>query len=136
MTSTSSDATRAVTEAFFARFGAGDLPGLVALFADESDHHVQGSAVIPWVGRRSTREEVRAFFDQIVAATTPERFEVDQILADGADSVSLGRFALRVNATGKVFESDFALRLTVADGRIIRYQMFEDSHALVEAYVA
>ncbi|WP_033210614.1 nuclear transport factor 2 family protein [Streptomyces bikiniensis] len=49
-------------DAFFERFGAEDLPGLLGLFADTVDFDVPGSPDVPWTGARSGRDEIAEFF--------------------------------------------------------------------------
>ncbi|MFD7016301.1 nuclear transport factor 2 family protein [Streptomyces sp. NPDC059161] len=129
--------TTETIQEFFTRFGAGDLTALLDLFTDEVDWNVAGSATVPWTGRRSTKDELAAFFQSAgeeVEAT--ERFEVDRIVADGDTGIALGRFIHVIRRTGKKFSSEFALHIAVADGRIRLYHMFEDGHAAAEAFAA
>jgi ketosteroid isomerase-like protein len=39
-----------------------------------------------------------------------------------------------VRATGRTFTNDFALHITVTDGLITAYHMYEDSHAISAAF--
>jgi uncharacterized protein len=57
------------------------------------------------------------------------------VLADEKHAVIFGELASRVNATGKLIESPFALILDVnaADGKIARFQMLEDTFAVSRA---
>jgi len=120
---------------FFTRFGAGDGEALLDLFADEVDWNVPGSPAVPWTGARRTKAEIAEFFG--IAAAEVERtesFTVDHVLADGEHAVALGAFTHVIRATGKPFHSDFALHITVADGLIRRYHMFEDGYAAAGAF--
>ncbi|MGP4113740.1 nuclear transport factor 2 family protein [Streptomyces sp. 4N509B] len=121
--------------AFFERFGSGDAEGVLALFADEVDFEIAGADTVPWTGRRTTRAGVAAFLRE-AGAVEPQEFVVERVLADGDTGVALGRFRHRVRSTGKEFASRFALHLTVEGGLIRRYHMFEDSHAIAEAFRA
>ncbi len=49
------------------------------------------------------------------------------MIAAGDDVVALGHFRHRVVSTGAIVDSDYAIRFTVRDGLIARYQIFEDS---------
>lgn len=129
--------TTETIQEFFARFGAGDLPALLELFTEEVDWNVPGADTVPWTGRRSTKDELTAFFvsaGEEVEAT--EQFEVDRIVAEGDTGVAIGRFTHVIRRTGKRFSSEFALHIAVVDGRIRLYHMFEDGHAAAEAFAA
>ena len=126
--------TRQIAETLLARLGKGDIDGALDVFADPVDMAVHGSPLVPWLGRRSSHIQVVEFFSLIHNMCTPERFEVEKIVVDGDEAVVLGEFAYLVNETGRIFESTFALRLTVSDGRVTRYHMHEDSYAIHLAF--
>ncbi|WP_424217509.1 nuclear transport factor 2 family protein (plasmid) [Streptomyces sp. BI20] len=129
------EGTRAVVAEFFRSLGAGEIEGALALLAEPLEWFTPGDVeLIPWMGARSTRAEVRDFFAQAGANLTAEEFVLAKVVADGADAVALGRFRYRVDATGLAFSSPFAVELRVADGRIVRYHMHEDSHAIALAF--
>lgn len=62
--------------------------------------------------------------------TEPIMFDVEDILASEARAVIVGALKTRIKATDKVIDSQFAIILTIADGRIGRFQMLEDSFAV------
>jgi len=45
-------------------------------------------------------------------------------------AVIVGELTSAIRSTGKVVESSFVIEFTVRDGRIIRYRLHEDSHAV------
>ena len=117
---------------FLGRLSAGDLDGVGALLADSVDWEIAGAAHVPWAGRRTTPAAVTETLATLGAALTPQEFAVSAVLADGPNAVALGRFTQRVNATGATFASDFAIHLTVVDGKITRYRIHEDSYAVAQ----
>jgi ketosteroid isomerase-like protein len=126
---------QAVLDSFFEKFGKGDLPGLLELFAGTVDFNVSGSPNVPWTGRRSTRVEISQFFQILPKELAgPERFALKARLVDGTDAVVIAESVWRVLSTGKIFTSAYALHLTVEDGRITRYHMYEDSYAIAQAF--
>ena len=129
-----STATREVAEAFLARLATAEPDQIADLFAEAVDWFIPGNeALAPWLGRRSTRADVAAFFRLLRANVEPLRAEVQQLLVDGETAIASGEFASRMLATGKVVESLFFIQLTVHDGQIVRYRLLEDSHAVVVA---
>lgn len=129
--------TESVVDAFFAYFGAGEGDALLALFADEVDFRVNGAATVPWAGTRSSRSEIGEFFALFPEVlTAPEAFELTGRIVQDADAAVFARCVFGVQATGKKFENAYALHFTVADGKIVRYLMYEDSYAIAEAFAS
>jgi ketosteroid isomerase-like protein len=129
--------TGEVVDAFFARFGAGDMPGLLDLFADGVDFHVGGAPNVPWAGPRTGRDDIAAFFASFGEHLTPaQEYVVTTTVVDRDHAVVIGRNRFGVLATGKTFTNHFALHFTTAHGKITAYRMYEDSHAISEAFTA
>ncbi|MEV8506558.1 nuclear transport factor 2 family protein [Actinoplanes sp. NPDC051475] len=120
--------------AFFDRFGAGDAEGMLAAFADRVDFDVPGAQIVPWTGKRGTPAEIAGFVRSAMEDIRTQRFAIEKTIVDGADGIVLGELAHEVIATGKIFEGRFALRITVEQGRITRYTMFENSYAAAQAF--
>jgi ketosteroid isomerase-like protein len=125
-----------VLEAFFDRFGSGDIPGVLALLDEDVVWTVQGAPAVPWTGRRTGRASVEAFFATLSASLEPEAFAVDTIVGGADRAVAEGHFSFRSLATGRSFTSDFALSVDVEAGRITAYRMYEDSAAADAALAA
>jgi ketosteroid isomerase-like protein len=131
----STEETRAVIAEFDRLMRAWDVDGLAALFAEEVDWEIPGdTATVPWIGKRATRAEVRAFYaEDVPKYLTPDRFDVDATLVDGELAVRTGDLRSQVQATGKWIETRFVQEFTVRDGKITRYLMHEDSWLVSEA---
>jgi uncharacterized protein len=127
---------RSVVEAYFGHLGKGEADQAIGLLAEPLEWFTPGDTdIIPWMGLRTTRDEVREFFRMGGANMTAEHFGVDRIIAEGDTAIVLGSFKYRVNATGKSFESAFAIEMRVTDGLIDKYVMHEDSYAIYLAFV-
>jgi ketosteroid isomerase-like protein len=133
---TTARTTREVAEAFFAHFGAGNLEAVKELFAPKITFAVHGSPRTPWAGTRSSRDELDDFFASFAALGPAEDYAVEHILVDGPHAIALGRNAFPVPATGKSFRNSFALHMTVTDGQITGYRMYEDSYAIDQAFTS
>ncbi|MFE1951783.1 nuclear transport factor 2 family protein [Streptomyces sp. NPDC059524] len=128
-------ATRTAVDAFFAARAAADTERLTALFADEVDWLLAENPVVPWIRPRRTAAECAAQFEELAAHTVAEdaRASVDTLLVDGTDAVLMGHLSGTVRATGKSFEGPYALRLTVEEGRITRFHLYENSVSVAAA---
>lgn len=137
MTTSQVRSTEQAINEFFTCFGTGDHEGVLAVLTDDVDWDVPGAPTVPWTGKRTTKDEVAGFLSACateVAAT--ERFDVYRTLVDGANAVVLGAFTHVIRGTGKKFASEFALHVTVTDGLISTYHMFENGVAAAEAFAA
>ncbi|HVW40162.1 MAG TPA: nuclear transport factor 2 family protein [Amycolatopsis sp.] len=117
-----------------ARLAEADFDGAGALFADRVDWDIPGAAgLVPWIGPRRTGEEAAAFYRTLDDHLERDVFQVERVFADGDEAVVVGHLRAVARATGKAFATPFAIRLTVTDGRITRYLIVEDSHAVADA---
>jgi ketosteroid isomerase-like protein len=129
--------TKDTVDAFFAGFGAGDLPATLELFTDRVDFRVSGDSRVPWTGERSSKDEIKEFFGMFgTLLTAPESFEITGTIVQDGDAVVLADCVFGVVETGKKFHNRYALHFGVEDGRITRYHMYEDSFAIAEAFRA
>ncbi|WP_202901336.1 nuclear transport factor 2 family protein [Chania multitudinisentens] len=110
------------------------LAMILELFAEDVEWDIPGNLeTVPWIGPRYDRKAVGAFHTELTAQIAPERFEIQRILADDETAVAFGELTSQVKATGRVIESPFAFILTSKEGKIVRYRMLEDSHAVAMA---
>lgn len=132
MTSTSS--TRDVAQSFFDNFASGDISAVTSLFAPQINFAVHGSPRTPWSGSRTQRTELDGFFTAFAALGPATDYTVEHLLVEGPHAVALGHNAFPVTSTGKTFTNHFALHLTITNGQITGYQMYEDSYAIDQAF--
>jgi hypothetical protein len=57
-------------------------------------------------------------------------FDIKEVLASDDRAVILGHVQSRINTTGKLIDSAFAIVLTFADAKIARFLLLEDSFAV------
>lgn len=113
----------------------GDDPDVIAApLADDLLFEIQGDeGALPWIGRKTGRQAFTRFLRDLRELTEPLSFEVDDILAGDDRAAIIGALGTRIKATGRIIESQFAIVLTIADGRVTRFQMLEDSFAVSRA---
>ncbi|WP_324680631.1 nuclear transport factor 2 family protein [Hymenobacter sp. GOD-10R] len=111
-----------------------DIPALMTCFADRVDWGVPGARdLASWLGPRQQRAEIQQFFELLFAHTAPVDAQLEHLLVAGPVAIVTGTFASTLRQTGRLFTSPFFLLLTVAQGKIVRYRLLEDTHALVVA---
>jgi Peroxiredoxin len=119
---------------FLDRFGAGDVPGILALLDPDVAWTVQGDERVPWIGTRRGHSAVTEFLALLDSQLTPTAFTVDELLGGQDTAVALGSFAFQVGRTGKAFASDFSMIVSARNGRIVSYRIIEDSFAISQAW--
>lgn len=133
------DATRAAAEEFLRRLGDGDPERIAELFAPTVDWQLDwpadGHPAVPWIRARSTRADVADHFRALAEFHVPEKRGggAPTVLVDGPDAVVLGEIRQAVRATGTEYTARCALRLTVEDGLITHYHVYEDSLSVARA---
>ncbi len=126
-------------EAFFGSFAQGDMDAAFDTMADDIEYTVNGRdtvtrEAIPWSRTFHGKDAVKAFFVQLMEHFRVEGFEVDQHIADGPDVASFGHFRYVALVTDQLCETDWCARFHVENGKITRYQFFEDSYAIARAF--
>ena len=130
--------TRATVEELLRRMASGDAETTAELFTEEVDFLCAGSEKVPWIRPRRTREDMADFFGTMNANFVPEdrAASISGFLVNGEDAVVMGHVSQRLKSNSRAFTIPFALHLTVSDGRITRYHVYEDSLTVAEAVTA
>jgi ketosteroid isomerase-like protein len=133
---------REVAERLLAAVGAflGDpesperAAAITDLFVDQPDWFVPGDVEhVPWAGSRTDKLAILEFYRQLSGAVIPEKFDLRAVVAEGDRVVVIGELAFAVRSTGKLIQTEFALDITVREGRVVRYHVFEDTLAVIRA---
>lgn len=127
--------TRQIAQEFLSRLGSGAEPEKIAeLFSPELDWNIPGDvSALPWIGKKTGHGAVRDFVSGMRELLEPLRFNVYDVLVNDTRAVILGDLASRLKRTGKSVDQDFAIVLTVAGGKVVRFLMLEDSFAVSRA---
>jgi ketosteroid isomerase-like protein len=127
--------TRVVQDAY-AAFGRGDVPALLGYFTDD----IQWQPVIgtekhvPFSGARTGKAEVAEFFKRVSETEDFEQFEPREFVAQGDTVVAIGHYRAKTRATGKIFDSPFAMVFTFRNGKVAAFREFTDSAAINGAF--
>ena len=117
-------------------FGRGDINALLDLFDDQIQWVTPGPAELATSGRRTGRQEVAGFFASVNEIFDIQRFEPGEFIAQGDRIVVLGNETARVRATGKVLELDWVHVFAMRNGKVVAFQEFFDTAAVVAAISA
>lgn len=129
------NANVAVVQEAYARFGRGDIEGILTLVADEVIWEEPSHPAIPYGGKRQGKEAVRAFFAAVGQVEVREFAPVEYV-ASGDRVIALGHWAGTVRRTGKPFRSAWAMAWTIVAGKIRRFTAYEDTAVMAAAFTA
>lgn len=123
-----------VVRAYFDAFGRSDVDAALGLLTDDVVWHVDGAVTVPTVGFLRGRDRVRLWLASFLDNFVPRVFAINRLFELNDEVIAFGYFRHTVVSTGRTVGSDLAIRFTVRDGRIARYQILEDSLGLTRAF--
>jgi ketosteroid isomerase-like protein len=112
---------------------AKDVGALMELFSE--DVVVEQTPELPWGGHFTGHEGLGRFFLTLIGTITSQ-VTVSTMFAAGDVVVQVGRTAGTVNATGRPFDVDEVHLLTIADGKVVRFEAHIDTPAMLAALEA
>jgi uncharacterized protein len=118
---------------FLEAFYAGDIEGALERCSDDVDFVANAPIdILPHMGHRRGKAEVRQMWKIIHARYSSMRYEVPIIVADG-DKVAVNiRVFFRKSSNGRIVQFDLAVFYTLRDGRIAQIREIMDSFDLVQ----
>jgi uncharacterized protein len=135
--------TRETVDELLRRIADGDPEKIAELYAETLDWMLDWpegdySQTVPWIRHRDGRAGMAEHFRLLAEHHVPEgnAATVDSVLVDGTDAVVLGRIHRTAKPTGCRYTAAFALHLTVEDGLISRFHLYEDSLSVARAFAA
>jgi ketosteroid isomerase-like protein len=115
---------------------AGDIQSFLNLLAGDVQWQLPEMENVPFAGKWQGREEVREFFSKVFELQDVVEFEPKEFIAHGDKVVVLGRFSMRIKATGRIFGSDWAHVWTVKGGKVTHFYEYVDTAAVGRAHTA
>ena len=117
-------------------FGRGDINALLESFDEQINWVTPGPPELATSGNRTGRQAVAQFFTAVNDTFEIQRFEPREFLAQGDRIVVLGSETARVRTTGKVLELDWVHVFALRNRKVIAFQEFFDTAAVVAAMSA
>ncbi|MCW7463531.1 nuclear transport factor 2 family protein [Leptospira limi] len=127
---TSRNSSDKVLETFFNEFGKGNMAGVIGCFhenavitAVRSESRNDGQLYGSYQGLKGVED----FLSNMGKEFDTKQFQVEHIVGKGNIAYASGSFFHIIKNTGKPFQSDWALKVELKDGKIISYHFYEDS---------
>lgn len=117
-------------------FGRGDINALLESFDEQINWVTPGPPELATSGNRTGRQAVAQFFTAVNDTFEIQRFEPREFLAQGDRIVVLGSETARVRTTGKVLELDWVHVFALRNRKVIAFQEFFDTAAVMAAMSA
>ncbi len=117
----------------YAAFGKGNLPAILNSVTDDVDWQTLGPQEIPQAGPHRGRDQVAKFFEKIAQNYDIQQFEPREYVAQGDKVVALGYYRGLVRATGRAYESEFAMVFNFRNGKVARFREYADTAAILAA---
>jgi ketosteroid isomerase-like protein len=118
---------------FLDAFHSGDIEGALSRCTDDIDFLANAPVdILPHMGHRHGKAEVREMWRTIHARYSSLRHEVPTIVAEGDKVAAHIRVFLRKSGNNRIVQFDFAAFYTLRDGRISEIREIMDTFDLVQ----
>jgi len=118
----------------YRKFQAQDIDGLMQNLADDIEWIGVESEYMPFSGSYRGKQEVMRYFGMLAQAQEAIRFEPLDMIAEGDKVVVRGESEWSVRATGRSYLNPWVHIFTIRDGKVARFQQFNDTAAAERAY--
>lgn len=120
-----------LVRSLYSAFEAGDQAAVMAALDPEVEF-VQ-TEELPWGGYyKGAPEGIQSFLSKLMSAVD-SRVEIQKTWEAGGAVVVVGRSVGTVKASGKPFDVDLVHIWTIRDGKIVRFNPYIDTPAMLEA---
>ena len=118
---------------FLDTFSSGNIEGALACCSDDVDFVANAPIdILPHLGHRHGKAEVREMWQTVHARYSSMRYEVPSIVAEG-DKVAVHiRVFFRKSSNDRIVQFDIAVFFTLRDGRVTQIREIMDSFDLVQ----
>jgi len=110
-------------------FQRGDIPNLLERYHDDALWIEPDVESIPFAGRHNGKAEIARFFQQLDECAQALRFEPKEFIAEGDKVVVTGEATWLAKNTGRSYDSPWVHVFTIRDGKVARFQSYQDTAA-------
>jgi uncharacterized protein len=119
----------------YAAFSRGDIPGLLALFAEDIEWRSPGAG-LPLAGTYRGHGEVANFFQKLSQEVDILDFQPREFVAEGDRVLVVGWERAKVKATNRTVELDWVMAFTVRNGKVATFREYTDTKVMADAYAS
>ena len=116
-------------------FQTGDIPALLARYRDDAEWVIPDAQSVPFAGSYHGKAEIAQFFARLDAAVDTIAFTPQEFIAEGDKVVVIGEATWSAKPTGRSFGGPWVHVFTVRDGKIARFQSYDDTAASERAFL-
>jgi ketosteroid isomerase-like protein len=120
-----------VVDSIYDAFNRGDISHIVGLVAPGADW--QQPKTLPWGGDYTGPQGAAQFFAKLSAEMQTTSFGAKENIAVGDEVFSFGHYEGRSVKTGKSGRAEWMFRWRVQDGKIVSWNSYIDTAALLAA---
>ena len=114
-------------------FYSGDIEGALARCSDDIDFVANAPIdILPHMGHRHGKAEVRKMWQTVHARYSSMRYEVPVIVAEGDKVAVIIRAFFRKSSNDRIVQFDIAVFFTLRDGKVSQIREVMDSFDLVQ----
>lgn len=116
----------------YAAFVRGDIAAVLGFYTPDAIFISNGPAgVTPWVGTYKGHDEMMQFFARLAESFEYESYTPEEYIAQGNKIAVVVRSVGTYKPTGKRIESNTVHIWTMQDGKITRFEIFDDNSTLL-----
>ena len=115
-------------------FLKGDIRSLLDRCQDDADWVERDSDCIPFAGTYHGKGEIAEFFTKLAEGAEALSFAPREFIAEGDKVVVVGEASWLAKPTGRSFDSPWVHVLTVRDGKIARFEAYNDTAPAERAF--
>lgn len=120
--------------AFLTAFGTGNIDSALTLLTDDVVWHIDGIENVTTVGLLRGKNAIANWLKNFPQSFAPKAFIIKHLIEQDNQVIAIGRFRHLILSTNNIVGSDMAIHFSLRDGKIARYQIFEDSALLSRAF--
>ena len=128
--------TMDVAMKFMAAMGEGDMETMVSLMDDDMVWQNEGDKAMPWIGPWKGKKVIlETFLPLFMENFKTTKWVTEDAISSGNVAAFFGQMkGITLKSNQETMEFTFALRVKVADGKIVLWNWLEDSYAVSQAY--
>lgn len=123
-----------VVQNYLSAFGQNDIEQALQYIHPNAVWHIDGDPIVKTVGIIQGHPAIKQWLENFPRAFKPLKFSITQLISAAQDVFVIGRFRHLVLASQTIVNSDYIIKFTIQEHKIIRYQIFEDSLLLSKVH--